>query len=37
MSKYPILRLIKPGDITKELQEKAIQFYGIFHGLIIKN
>ena len=27
----------KPGDITKEFWEKAIQFYGTFRGLKITN
>ena len=27
----------KPGDITKEFREKAIQFHGTFHGLKITN
>ena len=27
----------KPGDITKESWEKAIQFQGTFHGLNITN
>ena len=35
----PVSRLIrwynKPGDITKEFWEKAIQFHGTFHGLKI--
>ena len=37
----PVSRLIrwynKPGDITKEFWEKAIQFHGTFHGLKITN
>ena len=37
----PVSRLIrwynKPGDITKEFWEKAIQFHGTFHGLKIKS
>ena len=37
----PTSRLIswynKPGDITKELWEKATQFHGTFHGLQITN
>ena len=37
----PLSRLIswynKPGDITKEFWENAIQFYGTFHGLKITN
>ena len=37
----PVSRLIrwyiKPGDITKEFWEKAIQFLGTFHGLKITN
>ena len=36
----PVSHLIsynKPGDITKELWEKAIQFHGTFHGLKITN
>ena len=36
-----VLRLIgwynKPGDITKEFWEKAIQFHGTFHELKITN
>ena len=28
-------RLIKTGDITKDVEEKAIQFHGTFHGLKI--
>ena len=27
----------KPGDLTKEFWEKAIQFHGTFHGLKITN
>ena len=27
----------KPGDTTKEFREKAIHFYGTFHGLKITN
>ena len=38
---HPLSRLIgwynKPGDITKEFWEKAIQFHGTFHGLKITN
>ena len=30
---YTLSRLIKPGDITKECSQKAIQFHGNFHGL----
>ena len=34
----PVSRLIrwynKPGDITKELWEKAIQFHGTFYGFL---
>ena len=37
LASRPVSHLIKPGDITKELQEKAIQFHGIFHGLKITN
>ena len=37
----PLLCLIrwcnKPGDITKEFWEKALQFHGTFHGLKITN
>ena len=33
----PISPLIKPRDITKEFQQKAIQFHGTFHGLKITN
>ena len=33
----PVLRLIKPGDITSKFQEKVIQFHGTFHGLKITN
>ena len=37
----PVSRLIrwynKPGDITKEFWQKAIQFYGTYHGLKIAN
>ena len=37
----PVLRLIRwyntPGDITKEISEKAIYFHGTFHGLKITN
>ena len=29
----PIIWHNKPGDITKEFREKAIQFHGAFHGL----
>ena len=38
---HPVLRLIrwynKPGDITKEFWEKAVEFHGTFHGLKIAN
>ena len=38
---HPLSRLIrwhgKPGDITKEFRETAIQFHGTFHGLKIIN
>ena len=37
LARRPVSHLIKPGDITKEFQEKAIQFHGIFHGLKITN
>ena len=33
----PVSRLIKPGDITKEFQEKALQLHGTFHGLKFTN
>ena len=33
----PISPLIKPRDITKEFQQKAIQFHGTFHSLKITN
>ena len=33
----PISPLIKPRDITKEFQQKAVQFHGTFHGLKITN
>ena len=36
-ARRPLSRLIKPGDITKELQEKTTQFHGTFHGLKISN
>ena len=29
---HPILSLIKPRDMKKEFQKKAIQFHGTFHG-----
>ena len=32
-----VSRLIKPGDITKELYKKATQFHRTFHGLKITN
>ena len=41
LASRPVSRLIrwykKPGDITKEFWEKAIQFHEIFHGLKITN
>ena len=34
----PLIRWCnKPGDITKEFWEKAVQFHGTFHGLKITN
>ena len=33
----PVSRLIKPGDITKEFQEKATHLHGNFDGLKITN
>ena len=33
----PVLHLIKPGDITKEFYENAIQFHWTFRGLKITN
>ena len=40
-SSRPVSRLIrwyiKPGDLTKEFWEKAIQFHETFHGLKITN
>ena len=33
----PVSHLIKPGDITKEFQEKTILFQGTFYGLKITN
>ena len=32
-----ILPLIKPRDMTKEFQQRAIQLHGTFHGLKITN
>ena len=33
---WPLISpLIKPRNITKEFQQKAIQFHGTFHGLKI--
>ena len=32
-----VSRLIKPGDITKELYKKATQFHRTFHRLKITN
>ena len=37
LARRPVAHLIKPGDVKKEFQEKAIQFHGIFHGLKITN
>ena len=36
-ARHPASCLIKPGNITKYFQEKAIQFHGTFHGLKITN
>ena len=33
----PVLSLVKPGDITKEFQEKVIQFHGTFQWMKITN
>ena len=32
-ARRPVSRPIKPGEITKEFQEKTIQFHGTFYGL----
>ena len=36
-ARRPVSRLIKPGNITKELPEKAFQFHRTFHGLKFSN
>ena len=35
--RFPVSHLIRPGGITKEFKEKAIQFHVTLHGLKITN